>query len=187
MGLFLLHLAVGALFGAWFVLSVINQFSFRWFDRVKAFDYFSLIPYWTFFAPNPGQTDYHLVYRDRLPNGSTTPWCEVALTEPRGPVAFIWNPRKRPKKVLADVAMSIARLVRTDPSVEPLVIVSFQYLLILNYLMRSLPAPAGIQRQFAIVETAGYFRDGPPAVVLRSDFHSTGRGPSPRAKEQVPA
>lgn len=185
MDIALIHLAVGSVFAVWFILSVINQFGFRWFDHMLEIDYFSLIPYWTFFAPNPGQTDYHLVYRDRLPDGSTTSWREVVLTEPRGLISFIWNPKKRSKKVLSDVAMSIARIVRTDPRTEQFVIVSFQYLLILNYLTKSLPAPAGVERQFAIVETAGFFREGPPSVVLRSDFHLMGLETSPCVKEQV--
>jgi hypothetical protein len=167
-----LHSLVATIFVAWFVLSVINQFRFRWFDRVLALDYFSLIPYWTFFAPNPGRSDYHLVYRDQLSDGSTTSWCEADLSMPRGVLAFLWNPEKRSKKVLSDVAMSIARVVYTDPRAEGTIMISFQYLLILNYLTKCYRMSKGVARQFAIVETAGFFRQGPPSVVLRSDFHA---------------
>ncbi len=181
----LIHLLIGAFFAAWFILSAINQFGFRWFQRVLECDYFSLIPYWTFFAPHPGQTDFHIVYRDKRPDRSTTGWREVMLGGPRGLLSFIWNPTKRTNKVLADVAMSVSRIVRTDPGAEQFVIISFQYLLILNYLTKSLPATAGGERQFAIVETAGFFREGAPRVVLRSDFHSMDLSVATIKKERV--
>jgi hypothetical protein len=184
--MFIVDLILGSLFTIWFTLSVVNQFSFQWFDRVLEFDYFSLIPYWTFFAPNPGRTDYHVVYRDKRPDGSTTNWREVVLTEPRGLASVVWNPKKRSKKVLSDVAMSIARIVRANPATEQFVIVSFQYLLILNYLVKSVPSSTSVERQFAIVETAGFYREGPPSVVLRSDFHSIGVLPSLAMKAPVP-
>ena len=171
MSTILLHTVVALILLAWFVLSVINQFQFPWFNRVIASDLFSLIPYWTFFAPSPGRTDYHLIYRDRLPDGSITDWIEVDITQSRNFISFVWNPGKRSRKVLSDVAQSVARLVRLDPRLADTVVISYQYLLILNYLTKTIRGQRGVQRQFAIVETAGYFREGMPNVVLRSDFH----------------
>src|SRR5690348_12432463 len=61
---------IALFFLGWFILSILNQFGFAWFDKITRHDHFSLLPLWTFFAPNPGQSDYHLIYRDRKTDGS---------------------------------------------------------------------------------------------------------------------
>src|ERR1051326_1455357 len=84
----------------WFILSVLNQLKWKWFELIRQFDYFSLLPFWTFFAPNPGQTDYHLTFRDKLADGLMTEWKEIEIGAPRYWYCFIWNPEKRSKKVI---------------------------------------------------------------------------------------
>ena len=64
--------AIAVFFGAWAMLSALNQFGHgRLIRPVKQRDLFSLIPIWTFFAPRPGITDFNLVYRDRSPDEPT--------------------------------------------------------------------------------------------------------------------
>jgi hypothetical protein len=57
------HEVVCAAFFAWFSLSVLHQV--RLFSsKMGRFDPLGLLPRWTFFAPNPGIYDYHIVYRE---------------------------------------------------------------------------------------------------------------------------
>src|SRR3954470_12564692 len=107
--------AVALALGGWFVVAVLNQFRFRWFDRVRRRDRLYLLPAWTFFAPNPGRSDYHLVYRDRRRDGSLTDWREVPLGAPRRPYSCVWNPRKRARKALSDIVGIVVSAIRGNP------------------------------------------------------------------------
>jgi hypothetical protein len=170
----LMHAAVGFFFSVWFVLSILNQFGFAWFARVIAFDFFSLLPNWNFFAPNPGHTDYHVVIRDKLPDGSVSEWQELDIAEPRRFLCFLWNPQKRPRKVLVDVVGSLVKSANANPEFEDVVLLSFPYLLVLNTVSRKTRPLASLQRQFIIAETSGFHRTGLPRVILRSQFHLVG-------------
>jgi hypothetical protein len=91
---------------------------------------FGLIPIWTFFAPNPGMTDYYLLYRDRLPDGSLDNWRKVELKQSENGFRLaLWNPTKRNHKALSDMVSSLIRLANHRRS-EALVTVP--YILILN-------------------------------------------------------
>ncbi|MCB1020571.1 MAG: hypothetical protein H6509_07465 [Bryobacterales bacterium] len=72
----------------------------EWF---RARDPLSLIPAWNFFAPNPGTTDYHLLYRDKLDSGEVSLWREIPIEKEPTMLKGIWNPHKRKSKVLSDV------------------------------------------------------------------------------------
>lgn len=76
---------IGLILMGWLAASILNQFRFSWFQRFRQYDSFSLLPIWSFFAPNPGQSDYHLVFRDRQHDGSHSEWSEIEITEPRKP------------------------------------------------------------------------------------------------------
>jgi hypothetical protein len=161
---------VVVLLEVWFVLSIVQQFGPSWFERVREFDIFGLLPLWTFFAPNPGHSDYHLVYRDRAADGTLTAWQELVLAEERDPSAFLWNPQKRSKKVLADVAATLAEYGNLQVSEDALML-SLPYLILLN-VVSALEPHESSERQFALVETFGFRRFEPNRVLLVSDFHT---------------
>ena len=105
---------VAAVFVLWFFLSVLGQAQatqrhrsrFQW---VRRWDWFNLIPTWTFFAPRPAWTDYYLLYRDKLTDGRLTPWTEVILIQDRRWWHFLWNPAKHERKALVDMVRMLAR------------------------------------------------------------------------------
>ena len=169
---YIYEVLVAFVLGGWFVLTVLNQFGFKWFRRIKRHDILGLLPIWTFFAPNPGQSDYHCVYRDRLDNNSFTEWNEIGLTEARRSYSFIWNPEKRSKKVLSDLVHMIVRyIVQRQGKVGAEIILSTPYLVFLNVIMQQ-PAPSeAVARQFVILETYGFNRTKPLNLILKSDFH----------------
>src|SRR5215210_3051032 len=114
----------------WVAATVANQFHSWCPAWLRAVDVFGLIPVWTFFAPNPGMTDYYLLYRDRLPGGSFDNWRKVELKpSENGFRLALWNPAKRKHKALSDMVSSLIRLANQSRS-EALVTVP--YILILN-------------------------------------------------------
>jgi hypothetical protein len=162
----------------WFVLSAAGQFSYRRIELLRRWDCFSLIPIWTFFAPNPGHTDYHLIYRDRSADGKLGVWTEIPLIARRRWFTALWNPQKRGKKIVSDVLNSFgvffehhenARLPR-DEALQ-LVMLTTPYLIVLN-LVSAVPRTLGVQaRQFAVVERFGFVSNQPPEPVFVSPFH----------------
>ena len=165
------NILIALFFLGWFVLSVLNQFGFAWFDKITRHDHFALLPLWTFFAPNPGQSDYHLIYRDRNTDGSVTEWRELEMTETRKPFGFVWNPEKRGKKVLSDVVYSIAGSIPGANESDHVIMLSIPYLILLNVVSHVDAEDHATYRQFVLVETFGFNPTSEPRVVLRSDFH----------------
>ena len=105
---------IGALASVWFMLSVLNQFKRgRLIARIKRHDVFALIPTWTFFAPRPGVTDYHVMYRDCSLSGGFSRWQEVRWQRP-GPLRGVWNPSKRAGKGITDMCNVLMRLSRQN-------------------------------------------------------------------------
>lgn len=100
------------LLAAWFLVSLLAQAA-AWDSAPKSVkaianwflesDVFSIIPSWNFFAPNPGTTDYHLLYRDKLESGELSVWREIPIDKEPSLLRAVWNPRKRKSKVLSDV------------------------------------------------------------------------------------
>lgn len=108
--------SVAALLGLWFLATVLTQLT-TWpgapksvaavVDWFQQYDLFAVVPNWNFFAPNPGTTDYHLLYRDRLDGGDFSMWREIATAKQSGLLRGIWNPRKRQSKVISDVVSAL--------------------------------------------------------------------------------
>ena len=152
----------------WLVCSVVVQFSPTWFQFIERHDLFMLLPRWTFFAPRPGMSDYHLLYRDQLEAGRLSDWTEIPITEERKTYSFLWNPEKKSKKILSDVVASLLQLGTTDGI---LLMYSLPYLILLNVVVHHDQKRASLKRQFVVVEKFG--NDGIPTitVLLTSAFH----------------
>ena len=57
----------------WLVITLLAQHP-RFQSVINRFNGLHVIPRWTFFAPNPGVRDYHLVIRERYRDGRLTDW-----------------------------------------------------------------------------------------------------------------
>jgi len=155
----------------WLIGSVILQFGPTWFSFIERHDLFMLLPRWTFFAPTPGMSDYHLLYRDQLEDGRLSEWVEIPITEERKLYSFLWNPEKKSKKVLSDVVASLLQLSQLGIRESTALMFSLPYLILLNVVVHHDRKRAGIKRRFVLAEK---FRDdGNPTVhvVLVSAFH----------------
>ncbi len=96
----------------WLVLTIAYQFDYL-SEKISTIDIFKLIPRWTFFSPNPGCHDYHLMYRENNDSDQTSKshesdWNEVVIEESNSMFTFLWNPQKRLNKVVSDASSSIS-------------------------------------------------------------------------------
>jgi hypothetical protein len=159
------------LYVVWVAATIANQFH-SWCPMwLRAVDVFGLIPVWTFFAPNPGMTDYYLLYRDRLLDGSFDNWRKLELKPSENSFRLaLWNPTKRKQKALSDMVSTLIRLASHRKS-EAL-IVTVPYILILNFIT-SRPHSLGTNgTQFMVLEHSGF--SGAPErsrVLVMSGIH----------------
>jgi hypothetical protein len=165
-----LDLLLCGLLAAWFGVSAVAQLPGVWARRIRAWDSFGVIPHWSFFAPTPGRTDPHLLYRDRLADGALTSWTEIPLIEPRRWQHVVWNPLRRDKKALFDVVQLLnLQFQQTAPEA---IVLTIPYLLLLNH-VSGLPRPAVcVGTQFMLVESHGFGSAERPERRMLSSWHS---------------
>ncbi|MBB6127400.1 hypothetical protein [Mucilaginibacter lappiensis] len=160
----------------WFLLTILNQFKdtkLAEFIRIKI-DVFALIPLWTFFAPRPGKSDYHLLYRDKITEEQYSEWHEMDITEERTFWSWFWNPEKRDKKILSDVVQSLVSCIpdyRKATGNTNLLMFSMPYIIVLHAVSQCKKQSPNVYRQFMLAETSGYQETNPPALILLSVFH----------------
>jgi len=155
----------------WLVITLLAQ-HLRFQSAINQFNGLHIIPRWTFFAPNPGVRDYHLVIRDRYRDGRLTDWKSVPVYPPRPKFAYLWNPQKRASKILTDAVQAIKLLLKRDdvgPSGLPFTV---PYLLLLHYAAHAVqPEPDAAEFQIAIIEATGHLERELECSFL-SSFHS---------------
>jgi hypothetical protein len=163
-----------AVAGGWLIVSILAQHRLTrpFVSSIVSRDICSLVPVWTFFAPNPGRTDLYILYRDATPDGDITPWRQIALGS-RNNCLSLWSPRRRIRKAIIDVTPDLTRDVRVGPR-EPVSkkkVLAFSYLLLLNYVSHQPGDFRAITRQFAIARTDGFGTEDQPYVLFLSAFH----------------
>ncbi len=171
---------VAIVVGIWIGLTILNQMkrTRRWVTFIVAYDVLGLIPIWTFFAPNPGNTDTHLLYRDLYGDGTITQWKELNLVKRRN-VLHIWQPKRRISKAVVDVFPDLLNNFDdnetvTESEFKPLPktkMLSFPYILLLNLTCMEQTDIFSERRQFAIAKTNGHNWRSEPTVFFVSAFH----------------
>lgn len=161
-----------AVFCTWAVLSVGFQYKDARVVVLKQYDYFSLLPLWTFFAPRPGVFDTRLVFRDKLINGELSVWREIPLPESRY-FRFVWNPQKRARKTLSDLSSHLLALHNNNPTRKNICL-SMPYITLVTFVAALSRSALSELTQFAIVKTHGYWgsASGAIRIVFLSEFHS---------------
>lgn len=166
----ILTVMVAGVLAAWFVLTVIHHLPCKAFDTVRAADKLMLLPRWNFFAPQPGISDFHVLVRDQLVDGSASAWQQLEVPSPRRTVlSSLWHPGKRGPKALFDTVTTLL-VMTSNRSIEArLVPFSLPYLMLLNA-VSSLPrSPFTVGRQFMLVKTDGL--GAWPDVLFVSNVH----------------
>jgi hypothetical protein len=162
---------VGVVLAGWLVLSAVAQFDTKFVERLRAHDHFSLIPRWTFFAPRPGVTDYHLMYQ--LFHGDRgLGWREEELADARTLWGAVWNPQKRNKKALTD---SVRAFTRMSSSLDRETLWRLQYTIpyiaVLSYLTDITRSTDHTHIRFMILESDGFYSERKPRLLFLSARH----------------
>lgn len=161
----------------WLALTVCNQFA-RGKTVVARIDPANLVPIWTFFAPRPGRSDFHLVFRELDGERVTRGWTELYPVTTRGRLAWIWNPHKRRRKIVMDFSQTLARLAHESAADSGRIVLSIPYLSFLNAISSAGVPPPGRVRQFALLSSPGPDRVEPVRMVLCSARHAVCALPS---------
>jgi hypothetical protein len=160
-----------ALLLSWAGLTVAKQFrkTPRFLTRVDPIN--TAIPVTTFFAPNPGKTDIHILKRDKMSDGAVTEWEEIPLIERRSLRHMLWHPSRRVEKLLPDAVSELTQVALDEQRIEYLQL-TIPYLSLLNFVTHSCPHPEGAREvQFLIVSSAGFEENEEPRTLFASDFH----------------
>ena len=166
------EITILAFFSVWYLLSIVCQLSNPFTKAIRRKDWFSLIPQWTFFAPNPGTKDYHLLYRDMSKTDITSDWEEIEITETRHWWSFVWNPEKRKKKILSDVIQNLIPMIQHYKDDLNTLVFSLPYIAVLQRVTnRPLIFKEAKARQFALAESSGYNKQSEPQLILLSIYH----------------
>lgn len=170
-----------AFFVFWFVCTVLWQIEYcrENFKVLRIFNFFNILPVWTFFAPKPGVNDIRLLFRDKDTQGNLSEWQEVLVFENRKWYHFLWNPKKRYNKLVLDSVAQLKGIMRAygkqkieDDYFEGTLMLSQGYIVLLA-IVSDLPYTFKntYSRQFLVVETnyMNVERDNKPLMI--SSFH----------------
>jgi hypothetical protein len=170
---------VEALLALWFICSLANQFCpgrWRWGRRftaiLKRTDPLALVPDYRYFAPAPPAFDLELLYRDRLRDGSVTPWRAFDISsDPRW--RLFWNSGKRRYQAAADHCARLihqATLQIVGQRTAEQMYLSSSYVAVVQYVAGASHSIAGVETQFLIAVSAGFDTRREPAIALVSPF-----------------
>ena len=158
-------------FVLWGAATVAQQFD-RGNRFIRALDPTGLIvPDWRFFAPRPASHEYHLLYRDVMPDGAMTGWNEIDVGTDRSLRHLLWAPHRRLEKGLFDATTELIRVVEEvrDPAVTRL---SAAYLALLTMVTHSAPHQDGAAKtQFMLARAAAHEPEVVPSIDYISDWH----------------
>ena len=164
-----------ALYGTlclWFGLTICQQAN-RPHPLGKRLDPTAMaIPTWRFVAPTPARHDFNVLYRERLADGTLTPWREHQITQDRTLLQMLWHPGRRMEKALFDVASELLQSYEkvTEPERIQLTVA---YLSLLNFVTHQVEHPADAKEvQFLIAQSAGHEESLEPRMLFLSEFHS---------------
>lgn len=157
-------------FSVWLLSTIAFQRKSRLASQIARFDRLNLIPRWSFFAPDPGASNYHFVYRGRDDATSASPWVELDLS-PRGALFALWNPRKRYREGMIELFQLLVLFSR-DHSAARLQFTA-PYVILLEVARRSLKGSVSSTGfyQFALIETRGPSETSVPSVRFYSLTH----------------
>ena len=132
-------------------------------------DYWTILPFWAFFAPNPGYAGTHLVFRDRDESG-WTPWTEIQIPDTTG-WRWFWNPSRFERKALQDLFNGLVRSSKEISNPTALELTTC-YVAMLSWVESQPPLLLGsTHRQFTVLQAIGHGTQRTlQAVVLSREY-----------------
>jgi len=139
--------------------------------RVARADPLRLLPRWSFFAPNPGTRDIHVVVRD-VDRESRTPWRPLPVATTGRAWRWWWNPDRQAQKAVVDAAGALSVLRSSvHPDDADLLPLTTPYLRLLTWVMDVPHDPRSTGRQFAVVASRDFGPERPLEVRFVSVVH----------------
>ena len=168
-------LLVAAGLAGWFWTVVLSNHPISTFDRArKRYEQWSVaVPNWRFFAPNPAQHDFALLYRTRSRAGDVSEWMYVREPVQRNLSNMVFFPGRRGGKAVHDLVVSLLICLRRLPPAR--VVETSQYRMLEAFVRRQMQAawtgadPAD-GFQFALVRHAGYDETQDPDYLVISPY-----------------
>jgi hypothetical protein len=169
----------------WMFCSVLKQLRWppvRWFitliDLITSADLPGILPYWSFYAPEPQSFTFSVFYRDRFRDHSVSKWS--SMDSPSfTPLSFLCNPGRRRAKAMFYVCSQLMRIVIRSLRGEwdaSHVYVSWPYLCIASCVSSGRHFPGATESQFLMVlNDRAASRDKPVIVFLSPMFSLEGR------------
>jgi hypothetical protein len=157
----------------WLALSFLNQ-SPRVQPMLMKLNALKLLPFFSLFAPDPIDTDCHLLWRDIGANRKIGPWNELSIFPCAAIVRALWNPCVRELNSLQQVAAELdvlSEIAAGSPQGQRLIILSVPYLVLLSAVSRLPHSPNAERRQFMVVNTRGFGRERRVEVSVTSEAH----------------
>ena len=148
---------------------------FRRIAWVRALDFLCLLPYWSFFAPNPGVYSYRLLVREYYDNRLCSHWREVPVAPPRQRlVQFLWNPHGCARKALLDICNELIESGNdlselTESKNADGIKLTIPYIKLLALANSADRFPGSIAVQFVVIQS---YKEETPKVLLLSGRHS---------------
>lgn len=140
------------------LLSILNQFT-RFRPILARFDPVSLLPYWSFFAPVPGTSDYRILVRAKDADGQVGSWTEICVHEKRSAPHLFWNPNKIRQKCVSDCVSALLREVsKSEDDNSDFIQLSWPYIKLAQFAFGDHRSEMNEMRQFSIVASRGIHR-----------------------------
>jgi len=145
-----------------------------------------VVPIWTFFAPNPGRTDTHIVYRDIYDDGALSKWRQLELNSRPGVFGLSRGERRVSKGIVdlqhqllngpftspEEVATTNVDQTRAFKPASPGIVLSTPYLAILNLVTLASHDLFAIGTQFAVAVSEGQEWDEYATVLFIGARHT---------------
>jgi hypothetical protein len=145
-------IALAAVLAVWWAISACNQFqSGAWTLRLRRHVPLGLIPFWTFFAPNPARADSRVIWREEYGH-EWEGWRELHFGFAPARSRWLVNPELILNKAVGDLVASLlhARLEEEDRSA----LLSSAYVTLLSIVLAQSRRTGCKSIQFAIVRTS---------------------------------
>lgn len=117
----------------WTILTIPYQFDTEFSKNIARYDRLGLIPRWTFFAPNPGKIDIHLLVRFGKGDERISEWEEIFFIEEHKRDSIImrsiFNTNRRFEKMLFDFVNDVRLLKKQISQIRH----SSEYILLLSF------------------------------------------------------
>jgi hypothetical protein len=154
------------------LLSILKQFR-RFQPFLNRLDPVGVLPYWSFFAPKPGTSDYRVLVRKKDADGNVGSWSEICVLQPRLASHLFWNPGKLRQKCVYDCVRFLLRLLSSSEDNESkrnLAQVSWPYIKLAQLAFSGHSLEKDELLQFSIVDSQGLDRRDVRCLFL-SEWH----------------